>query len=241
MGIMIYRDSAAASAAATTMVAAQVIRRPNSVIGLCAGRMVEQVYARLSEMSSEGVLDWSEATTFHTGENINRRPGMQGIQSMFINKALYEKVGMDYARVHAPGHNAQDLQAACNAYEIDIVEAGGMDVLLLTLGKNGNLALNSPSNEFSALTHVELLPQATMEECARLFPGEGEVSSQAIIMGMSTLMTAKQIILLALGREVADCAAHMLSTSITPSVPASMLQLHPNVTYMLDEDAAINL
>lgn len=241
MGIMIYRDKSAASAAAATMIAAQIIRKPGSVLGLSAGRMVSDVYARLCQMTAEGVLDWSEVTAFHTGENINRKPGMPGIQSGFINKALYEHVGMDYARVHAPSHNAQDLQTACSAYELDIVEAGGMDVLLLTLGQNGHLAFNCPSREFSALTHVELLPQTTIEECARMFLKETEVSSQAIIMGMSTLMTAKHIILLALGREVSDCASMMLSTSISPAVPASMLQLHPNVTYMLDEDAAIGL
>lgn len=241
MGIMIYKDSNAASAAAATVIASQIIQKPNCVIGLSAGTMVQNLYAKLTEMTHAGVLDWSEVTTFHTGENINRRPGLPGIQSSFINKALYEHVGMDYARVNAPSHNAQDLQAACTAYEVDLVDAGGMDLLLLTMGENGHLALNSPAREFSALTHVELLPQGTMEECARLFPGDVEVSSQAIIMGMSTLMIAKHIVLLALGGGVAEYSSLMLSASIAPSVPASMLQLHPNVTYMLDEDAAANL
>ncbi|MDR1619545.1 MAG: 6-phosphogluconolactonase [Clostridiales bacterium] len=241
MGIMIYRNKNAASAAAATMIAAQIIKKPNSVIGLSAGAMLQVVYQKLCAMTAESVLDWSEAVTFHTGENINRRPGMPGIQGGFINRALYEHVGMDYARVNAPNHNAQDLGAACTSYEADIVERGGMDVLLLMLGQNGHLALNSPAREFSALTHVELLPQSTIEECEIMFPNEKEVSSQSIIMGMSTLMTAKHIILVALGGEVAERASLMLSTSITPTVPASMLQLHPNVTYMLDEDAAVDL
>ncbi len=116
--------------------------------------------------------------------------------------------------------------------------AGGMDIVLLTLGQNGNLALNSPAREFSALTHVELLPQSTIEELPTMLPDARDIASQAIIMGMSTLLTAKRIVLLALGKASANSAGGMLSASITPVLPASMLQLHPNVTYILDEEAA---
>lgn len=239
MGIMIYRNKTAASTAAATMIAAQLIRKPNSVMGLSASPMVLGIYQQLCAMTGAGVLDWNEVVTFHTGENINRRTGLPGVQSSFINKALYERVGMDYARINAPNHNAQDLQAACTAYEVDIVNAGGMDVLLLSLGQNGHLSFNCPAREFSALTHVELLPQGTLQEYSGIFGGESEISSQAIIMGMSTLMTARHIILIALGKEVAEYTTHMLSTSITPAVPASMLQLHPNVTYLMDEEAAV--
>lgn len=241
MGIMIYRDKNAASSAAAAIIAAQIVKKPDSVFGFTPSIVAQGVYQQLSAMTAAGVLDWGEATAFHTAENINRKPGMPGVQSNFINRIFYSNIGIDYSRVNAPNHNAQDLHSACTAYEADIVSAGGMDVLLLVLGGNGHIALNCPAREFSALTHVELLPQNTIEECEQMYSAAGQISSQAIIMGMSTLMTAKHIVLLALGREVSAYTTQMLSISITPSVPASMLQLHPNVTYLLDEEAASGL
>lgn len=240
MGIMIYRDKDAASSAAATLLAAQMIEKPNCVLGLCATDMAALLYRKLVSMTASGILDWSEVTVFQTSEFMAKRPGNVGILSAYLASALYEQVNMQLSRAHAPNHNAQDLQAACSSFEADIVASGGLDTIVVYLGRNGHLAFNGPAREFSAFTHVELLPQNTIEESKAISGSEGIVS-QAITMGMSTIMSAKRIILLALGSEVAGTAARILSSAVTPAVPASILQLHPNVTFVLDEDAAVNL
>lgn len=238
MGIMIYRDKESASAAAATLIAAQMIEKPNCVLGMSATNMAQSIYRQLCGMTASGVLDWSEVTAFQASEFVGRRAGQPGMLGTYLARNLYERVGM--TRCHAPNHNAQDMQAACSAYEADLVAAGGMDLLLLFLGQNGHLAFNGPAREFSAFTHVELLPQNTMEECQSMAGSEGIVA-QAITMGISTIMSAKRIVLLALGREISGVATRILSAAVTPAIPASVLQLHPSVTFVLDEDAAINL
>lgn len=238
MGIMIYRDKESASAAAATLIAAQMIEKPNCVLGMSATNMAQSIYRQLGGMTASGVLDWSEVTAFQTSEFVSRKAGQPGMLTTYLAKNLYERVGMN--RFHAPNHNAQDMQAACSAYEADLVAAGGMDLLLLFLGQNGHLAFNGPSREFSAFTHVELLPQNTMEECQNIAGSEGIVA-QAITMGISTIMSAKRIVLLAIGHEVSGVATRILSAAVTPAIPASVLQLHPSVTFVLDEDAAVNL
>lgn len=240
MGIMIYRDKDAASAAAATLIAAQMIEKPNCVLGLTATDMASLVYRKLVSMTASGILDWSEVTVFQTSEFMAKRAGNVGILSAYLASFLYEQVNMQLARVHAPNHNAQDLQAACSSFEADIIASGGLDTVVLYLGQNGHLAFNGPAREFSAFTHVELLPQNTIEECRGISGADGMVS-QSITMGISTMMSAKRIILLALGAQVAGIAARILSSAVTPAVPASILQLHPNVTFVLDEDAAVNL
>lgn len=239
MGIMIYRDRDAASAAAATLIAAQMIEKPNCVLGLAASDMAAGVYKYLAGLTKAGVLDWGEASVFLASEFLLKRPGYAGALHTWLTKNFYEQAGLPQSRSHAPNHGAPDLQAACSSYEADIVAAGGMDTLLLFLGQNGHLAYNGPAREFSAFTHVELLPQSTMEEARPLAGGEGV--SQTVTMGMSTMMSARRIVLLALGPEVSGVASRMLSTAVTPAVPASILQLHANVTYVLDEDAAVNL
>ena len=240
MGIMIYRDREAASTAAVTMMAAQMIEKPDCVLGLTASEMANTVYRQLCGMTASGILDWGETTVFHTSEFIGRRAGQPGVQGSYLNRMLYQHVGISNSRIHAPNHTATDLQAACSAYEAELVATRGMDLLVLCLGRNGHLAFNGPSREFSAFTHVELLPQSTLEECAGLAGSEG-IPSQAVTMGMSTIMSAKRILLLAFGTEVSGIASRILSTVVSPAVPASLLQLHPSVTFVLDENAAANL
>lgn len=242
MGIMIYRDREAAGAAAATMIAAKIIEKPDAVVGICACSTAQPTYRQLISLTSAGILDWSEVTAVHTSELMKKTGTDSGVMSHYLSTHLYAAVKMAPGRVIAPKHDADDMEAACNAFEEKLIDCGGMDLLLLQLGRNGHVAFNGPAREFSAFTHVELLPQSTIEECAAMLPGEaGPNHTQAVTMGMSTLLSAKQIILCGFGRELSSLATRMLSSTITPAVPASMLQLHPNVTYMLDEDAAAEL
>jgi glucosamine-6-phosphate deaminase len=197
------------------------------------------IYSQLANMTSSGVVDWSEATLFQTSELLSARPGTGTLMS-FMEQSLYKQVGVELRHVFAPAHHSADMETACNDFENRILHSGGMDLIFLYLGNNGHIAFNGPAREFPAFTHVELLPQSTMEECAK-FHLKGDESAQAITMGLSTALSAKQIILCAFGAGMAQVVGRALSSAITPAVPASMLQLHPNVTYIFDEEAAVNL
>ncbi|MDL2217102.1 6-phosphogluconolactonase [Christensenellaceae bacterium OttesenSCG-928-M15] len=239
MGIMIYRDKQAAGAAAAALIAAKLIEKPNATLGMGVSYAATPIYTQLVNMTAAGVVDWSETTVFHTSELLSTQPGMGTIMS-FLHRNLYKQVGMDLRRVYAPAHYANDMETACNDFENKILNTGGMDLILLYLGNNGHIAMNGPAREFPAFTHIELLPQSTMEECSMLQPQGGDVA-QAITMGLSTALSAKQIILCAFGKGLSGTVERALNSTITPAVPASMLQLHPNVTYIFDEDAAVNL
>lgn len=240
MGIMIYRDRHAGATAAATLLAAKLIEKPNAVMGIGAATELAPVFRNLIGMTAAGVTDWSEASVFHTAELMARKPGLTGALTNYLHKELYQHIGMELSRVHAPKHAPQqDMGAACIEYEETLVGSGGMDLLLMHLGRNGHIAFNGPAREFSPQTHVELLPQSTMEECSRMV-GTDAMNAEAIAMGMGTVLSAGHIVLCAFGKEYAQHIERALG-SITPAVPASMLQLHPNVTYIFDEDAAANL
>ncbi len=242
MSILVYRDMSAASAAAATLVAAQIIEKPDMVLGLPAGNMLEGVYARLCGMTGSGLLDWSDLHTLHVSEFVGFRPDLNRSLNGFLSHYLYSKVNAKRENIHMPDSCAQDLAAACTKYEELVMGLGGIDTALLSVGRNGHLAFNEPNREFTPLTHVSTLSQSTVEENMAYF-ADITLSGppRAITLGMSTLLSAKKIVVLALGAGVADVVAKMINGPIAPAVPASILQLHPNTIFLLDEAAASRL
>ncbi|MDL2257979.1 6-phosphogluconolactonase [Eubacteriales bacterium OttesenSCG-928-K08] len=239
MGTMIYKDAQAAGAAAATLLAAQFIQKPNSVVGLCVSGQSISIYRQLAAMTAAGILDWSETSLFLTSELAGR--SREGLVCEFLSRHLLDAIGLNVSRIYRPNHIAINLEDACASFEKNLAEAGDMDILLLPLGKGGHIAYNSSSSELSAFTHVEDLTDEAAEECASMFAPNSNAPLQMVTMGMSTLLSAKRIILCAFGKQAAKPVADMMSSRITTEIPASMLQLHPNVTYMLDEEAAIYL
>lgn len=241
MGIMVYRDVHIASNAAAMLLSAKMIEKPDAVLGFCPASDTPYTYRQLISMTSAGMLDWSEITVFHTSELIRMSQSVLGLQGDYMRRNLYDAVKLHPERVLAPPHVPKDIEQACIKFDDDLALAGGMDVLFMHIGSNGRLALNGPNREFSAYTHMETLPEGTAAECASLYAVSNNAQMQAITMGISTLLSARHIILCAFGKEWSGLVAAMLSTKISASVPASLLQLHPNVTYVLDEGAAAAL
>lgn len=230
MGILVYKDAVSACAAAATLFAAQIIETPDSNLGFVTGSTPAGVYGQLVEMTASGILDWSDINTFNLSEYVGLPLGHPESSLACMEENLFAKVGIKRRNIHLPKGDMKDLDAACATYEDEIINAGGIDLLLLCLGRNGSIGFNAPGREFPPVTHAVPLPA---EPSAK--------PRYALTMGIGTIMSARRIVMLATGEEKADAVSRMLNSAVSPAVPATVLQLHRKVTYILDESAASRL
>ena len=225
---------------AANLIAAQVILKPDSVLGLATGSSPVGTYEHLVEMYENGDLDFSQVTTV----NLDEYKGLAGSDEQsyryFMNTNLFDHVNIDKARTFVPDGLEPDPQKACAAYNEIIRSHGGIDLQLLGLGRNGHIGFNEPGAAFEKETHCVDLTESTIEANKRFFASEDDVPKQAYTMGIKNIMQAKKILLIAGGEEKAEALKNSLYGPITPSVPASILQLHNDVTVIADE-AALSL
>lgn len=238
MQIRIFDEAHTACHAAAVMLAAQLLQKPDSVLGLATGSSPIPVYELLVREYAAGVLDFSRAATFNLDEYVGLTPGHPQSYRFFMERHLFSRVNLRREAVHIPNGCAQDLTAEAEAYDEAIRAAGGLDVQLLGIGRNGHIGFNEPGESFIAGTHVVSLASNTIAANARFFSSEEEVPRQAISMGIGCIMGARQVLLIATGEAKADAIARTVYGDITPWLPASILQTHPNVTLLLDRAAA---
>ena len=155
-----------------------------------------------------------------------------------MNKYLFSHINIKSQNIHIPNGKAENVHVECEAYEQEINKAGGIDVQLLGIGRNGHIGFNEPDIKFEALTHLVTLDDDTINANSRFFDSIEAVPKQAISMGIKTIMHSKKILLLACGAEKRQTIYNMINGKITPELPASVLQLHPDVTVILDEEAS---
>jgi glucosamine-6-phosphate deaminase len=235
-----FEDEETLASALATRVLECLVANPRVVLGLPTGRTPLAFYRELRERS--GSLDWSGVRTFNLDEFVGldqRHPGSYGA---FMRAELFDHVSIDPAHVNIPNGRAADLKAECRRYDAAIAEAGGIDLQILGIGANGHIGFNEPAEGLCAHTHIAELEQASREANAQLFGGDWHaVPERALSMGMATILGARNIVLMATGEEKADAVYGLVEGLITPGLPASFLQVHPRVTVMLDEKAAIRL
>ena len=158
-----------------------------------------------------------------------------------MKENLFDHVDIPCERIHIPNGNAADMEEECRNYDASIKEAGGIDIQLLGIGRNGHIGFNEPAPFFTKGTHVVKLQQSTIDANARFFT-DGKCPTSAVTMGIASIFSAKKIVLIATGEEKADAVFHAIKGQISPSeCPASILQLHPDTTFLLDEKAASKL
>ena len=220
MSILVYRDRSIAGAAAATLLAAQIIEKPDAVLGLDYQEVLAPVYRALSRMSVDGLLDWSEVRTFTLSELVRTAPE-QTIRSR-MNSALFDRVNAKPENQYFPETDAEDWSRACNDYEENILDIGGIDLLFLAVNADGSVAFLPGAQELAPVTHVE----------------RTDDGGRAVTVGITTIMAAKKIVVLMTGADKADVAAKMFRGAVTPLIPASYLQLHANAVFLLDEAAA---
>ena len=222
---------------AANIISAQIIMKPDCVLGLATGSSPIGTYKQLIEWYNKGDLDFSKVTTINLDEYKGLDPDNDQSYRYFMNTNLFDHVNIDKARTFVPDGLEPDPQKACAAYNEIIRSHGGIDLQLLGLGRNGHIGFNEPGAAFEKETHCVDLTESTIEANKRFFASEDDVPKQAYTMGVGTILRAKAILLVVSGKDKAEALNAVVNGPITPQVPGSVLRLHPNVIIVADEDA----
>ena len=223
---------------AAFLVAETIHRNPRCILGLATGSSPVGMYQTLVKIYEGGTLDFSKVRSFNLDEYYPIQPEDPQSYRYFMNTNFFDHINIDPANTHVPLGNAEDPEKFCQAYDLMIEAAGGIDLQVLGIGNNGHIAFNEPDDHFPAGTHVVDLQESTIKANARFFASEADVPRKAITMGIGSIMKARRIILLASGAAKAEAVKACVEGPITPACPASALQLHPDVTLFVDEAAA---
>lgn len=222
---------------AADIIAAQIILKPDSVLGLATGSSPIGAYQSLVSRYEAGALDFADITSFNLDEYVGLEQTHDQSYRYFMEDNLFSKVNIDSKNVNFLNGMALDAIAECQRYESAIEEKGGIDLQLLGIGHNGHIAFNEPSDAFVKNTFKVELTQRTIEANTRFFASESEVPRFALTMGIGPIMRARSIVVVVSGSDKAEAVRDALSGPITPKVPASILQLHEHVVIVGDEDA----
>lgn len=219
-------------------IVADVMKQKNAcVLGLATGSTPVGMYRKLIEMNHAGEIDFSKVTTVNLDEYYPITPDNDQSYRYFMNVNLFDHVNIDKANTYVPDGTAADPDEACAAYEALVKAVGPIDVQVLGIGQNGHIGFNEPAEGLEVATHVTALTDNTIQANARFFDSAADVPTKALTMGIGTILSAKKIIILANGAAKRDAVAKMLNGKLNTSCPASMLNLHPDVTVICDEAA----
>lgn len=215
---------------AANIISAQVICKPDSVLGLATGSTPIGTYDQLVEWYEKGDLDFSAVTSINLDEYLGLDGSDPQSYRYFMNKNLFDRINIDKSRTFVPNGVAGDVDAECAEYDARIKELGGIDLQLLGIGSDGHIGFNEPDDCFVKSTHIVELDPTTIKANARFFNDISEVPTHAVTMGMVSIMQAKKILLIASGEKKREILRKAFSGPVTPKIPASILQLHPDIT-----------
>lgn len=238
MQIHVFKNSAQIGQAAATLIAAQLLRKPDSILGLATGSSPIPTYQNLISLHQAGVLDFSKAVSFNLDEYVGIDPNHVCSYHRFMQDNLFSQVNMKPENIHIPNGNAADIPASAAAYDAAIAAAGGIDLQVLGIGRNGHIGFNEPGEEFVYGCHEVKLSQSTIEANTRFFDSEADVPRAAVSLGIGAIMQARQVLLIATGADKAEAIRHAIEEDVSPQWQASILRTHPNVVFLLDEAAA---
>ena len=234
MNVHVYSDARQAARAAAIIFAGEILKKPDLVMGLATGSTPIPTYQELIRLNEEGLIDFSRAVSFNLDEYVGMAPDHPCSYRRFMDEQLFDHINIDKANTHVPGGINPDPQG----YEDMINQAGGIDLQLLGIGSNGHIGFNEPAPRFVYATNIITLTESTRRDNARFFESPDEVPASAISMGIGTIMAARRVILIATGKNKARAIAAAISGPVEPASPASILQMHPNCQFLLDEEAA---
>ena len=220
---------------AANIISAQIIMKPNCVLGLATGSTPIGTYEQLVEWYHKGDLDFSKVTSVNLDEYRGLEKSNDQSYDYFMHQHLFDKVNIHPENVNLPDGMAEDAEKECKRYEELIRSLGGVDLQLLGLGHNGHIGFNEPGAAFEKETHCVNLTERTIEANKRFFASADDVPKQAFTMGIKTIMQAKKILVIASGEDKAEILKEAFFGPVTPAVPASILQLHNNVIVVGDQ------
>ena len=226
---------------AANIISAQVIMKPDCVLGLATGSTPIGTYKQLIEWYNKGDLDFSEVTTVNLDEYRGLPRENDQSYYYFMHENLFNHINLQKGRSFLPDGTEPDSEKACSNYNAIIRQVGGIDLQLLGIGRNGHIGFNEPDDHFSLETHCVDLTPSTINANKRFFAREEDVPRKAYTMGIGGIMMARRVVLVACGEDKAEAVAKTVSGPITPEVPASILQLHRDFVLIADEAALSQL
>lgn len=241
MHVIIVADAAEMGQVGGALIANDMAAKPHYVLGLATGSTPIPVYEDLVRRHREDGLDFSRVVTFNLDEYVGLPPDHEQSYRRFMNERLFDHVNIDPKSTHVPDGMAGDIPGCCEKYEAMIEDVGGVDLQVLGIGTNGHIGFNEPGSSIASRTRQVKLSKKTIEDNGRFFESVEDVPSSAITMGTATVLDAQRVVLFASGESKAQAVADALEGPLCVKCPASALQLHPDVTYVLTLDAASRL
>jgi glucosamine-6-phosphate deaminase len=226
------------SAAAALIIATQVQNKPDSILGLATGSTPVGTYKRLAELYNDGFVDFSGVTTFNLDEYYPIKRDNSQSYYYFMNENLFRHVNIPVGCINIPNGECASPEIECADYDKRLTKAGGTDIQVLGIGNNGHIAFIEPGETLPLSTGVVNLTQDTIQANARFFDKADDVPKQALSMGLGGIFNSKHILLLISGKAKAAIAKKLFDGTVTTQIPATLLNLHPNVTVIMDSEAA---
>lgn len=237
MKVYKVKDYQELSRKAGNLIAAQVIMKPDCVLGLATGSSPIGTYDHLTAMYENGDLDFSQVTTVNLDEYKGLDASNDQSYRYFMNTHLFDRINVPKEHTYVPDGTEADSEKACAAYNEILHQVGTVDLQLLGLGHDGHIGFNEPSDTFADETQCVDLTEVTIQANKRFFASEEDVPKQAYTMGIGTIMRAKTVLVIVSGEDKADILSRVINGPVTPQVPASILQFHPNAIIIADEAA----
>lgn len=241
MKVIVVKDYNEMSIKAARIMASQIILKPNSVLGLATGSSPIGMYRELVNLYNKKEIDFKNIKSFNLDEYYGLDETNEQSYHYFMMENLFKHINMSMENINIPNGNAKNMEEECLNYERKIQQEGGIDIQVLGIGPNGHIGFNEPNINFETKTHLVELANKTIKANARFFEDEDKVPKKAVSMGIKTIMNSKKIILLASGSSKADAIYKAVKGKVTPEVPASILQIHKDVTFVIDKEAASKL
>lgn len=237
MRIILAKDYEDMSQKAANLIAAQISLKPNSVLGLATGSSPIGAYQNLIESYKKGQISFAQTVSINLDEYVGLAQNSPQSYRFFMDENLFNHVDIDKNRSFVPNGLAADAKEECARYEGIIKQFGGVDLQLLGLGNNGHIGFNEPAQNFEKETHKVALTESTIKANRRFFAKEEDVPRFAYTMGIGSIIKARHIVLIASGVGKAQVLKDAFLGPVTPQLPASILQFHPNVCLVADETA----
>lgn len=237
MRIISARDYDHMSRQAANIISAQVILKPDSVLGLATGSSPIGTYKQLIEWYEKGDIDFSKVKSVNLDEYVGLDLSSDQSYVYFMRHNFFDHINIDLNNTNVPCGVNMDAEAECARYDALIQSYGGIDLQLLGLGPNGHIGFNEPDDYFPKGTHKVQLTDATIQANKRFFEKEEDVPRYAYTMGICDIMQAKRVVMVVSGESKAGIVKEAFFGPVTPRVPASILQLHKDFTLVADEAA----
>lgn len=237
MNVLTFDSNEKLNEAGANIITGLIQTNPRAVLGLATGGTPVGVYEQVVSDHKRGLVSFRGVTTFNLDEYVGLPIDHPESYHSYMNHHLFRHIDLPAAQAHIPNGNAEDPEAECRRYDELIADAGQIDLQLLGLGHNGHIGFNEPAHALIRGTHVVDLAEETRKANARFFNSIDEVPRQALTMGVGTILKAKTILLIVRGADKAEIVHRALTGPITTDCPASLLQTHPHLVVLLDQEA----